>query len=221
MSNEVTARAGCGVESRTGFNDCDPMRIVIPADRPKHEKPLKDGSLVTLSPVLKTDREFFERGIEELSLESRFSRFGQGVGGLTQQELDYLTDVDQRSHVAWGAAIDEEVAGVGRYIVGRDQGCAEVAITVLDSMQRRGVGRALFEALTAVARADGVTEFCFEARADNEAVLGFVRDIEISPLVSEGMIERRIRVSSIPTTTHDQAMFAVIEEVRSTRTQDR
>jgi len=191
------------------------MRIVIPADRPKHEMPLRDGAIVTLSPVLKTDREFFEKGIEELSLESRFSRFGQGVGNLTRQELDYLSDVDQRKHVAWGAAIAEVVAGVGRYIVEEERSCAEVAITVLDAMQRRGVGRALFEALTAVARADGVTEFCFEARADNEAVLGFVRDFEISPLVSDGMIERRIRISSLPKTSHDDAMVGVIEEVRS------
>ena len=194
------------------------MRIVIPADRPKYEMFLKDGAIVTLSPVLKTDREFFERGIEELSLESRFSRFGQGVGGLTRQELDYLSDVDQRKHVAWGAAIEEEVAGVGRYIVEEYNGCAEVAVTVFDAMQRRGVGQALFEALTAVARADGITEFCFEARADNEAVLGFVRDMEISPLVSDGMLERRIRISSLPTTPHDAALFAVIEEVRQSRT---
>jgi protein lysine acetyltransferase len=195
------------------------MRIVIPDDRPKYEMHLKDGAIVTLSPVLKTDREFFERGIEELSLESRFSRFGQGVGSLTQQELDYLTDVDQRHHVAWGAAISEEVAGVARYIDDRDAGCAEVAITVLDAVQRRGVGRALFEALTAVARADGISEFCFEARADNEAVLGFVREMEISPLVSDGMIERRIRISSLPTTPHDAAMLAAIEEVRKSGTQ--
>jgi protein lysine acetyltransferase len=194
------------------------MRIVIPADRPKHEMPLRDGAIVTLSPVLKTDREFFERGIEELSLESRFSRFGRGVGGLTRRELDYLSDVNQGKHVAWGAAIEEQVAGVGRYIMEENKGCAEVAVTVLDAMQRRGVGRALFEALTAVARADGITEFCFEARADNEAVLGFVRDMEISPLVSDGILERRIRISSLPTTPHDAAFFAVIEEVRKSRT---
>lgn len=193
------------------------MKIVVPADRPKYEIPLRDGAIVTLSPVLKTDREFFERGIEELSLDSRFARFGQGVAGLTHTELDYLSDVDQRNHVAWGAAIGEEVAGVGRYIVEEDKACAEMAITVLDAMQRRGVGRALFEALTAVARPDGITEFCFEARADNEAVLGFLRDIEVSPLASDGMFERRIRISSLPATPHDQPLFAVMEEVRSAR----
>jgi protein lysine acetyltransferase len=193
------------------------MRIVIPAERPRHEVPLKDGSMLTLSPVLKTDREFFEAGIEELSLESRFSRFGQGMSNLSQTELDYLTDVDQRSHVAWGAAIEEEVAGVGRYIADSSGQCAEVAVTVLDAMQRRGVGRALFQALTAVARADGIHEFCFEAQADNEAVMTLVREFEISPLLSEGVIERRIRISSIPETCHDDALVAVIAEVRQSR----
>ena len=87
------------------------MKIVIPADRPRVELDLVDGSTATLSPVLKTDREFFEKGLAELSLDSRFSRFGQGVSSLSEQELDYLTDVDQRHHVAWGAAIGDEAAG--------------------------------------------------------------------------------------------------------------
>lgn len=195
---------------------CD-MRIVIPEDRPKHEMPIKDGSIVTLSPILKTDREFFERGIEELSLESRFSRFGQGVGSLTEQELDYLTDVDQRHHVAWGAAIEEEAAGVGRYIVQADGSSAEMAITVLDAMQRKGVGSVLFQALVAVARADGLHELCFEAQADNEAVLALVREFEIAPLVSQGMIERCIRLSVVPTGPHDEALVDVVEEVRRGR----
>lgn len=194
------------------------MRIVIPADRPKYEMPLRDGATVTLSPILKTDREFFERGIEELSLESRFSRFGQGVSSLSEFELDYLTDVDQRRHVAWGAAIGEEVAGVGRYIVEEGGACAELAITVLDAMQRRGVGTALFNALAAVARADGIHELGFEALADNEAVMSLVREVEIAPLVSDGLIERRIRLSALPASSHDEALLAVIDEMRSQST---
>ena len=191
------------------------MRIVIPEDRPKYERPLRDGAILTLSPILKTDREFFEKGLEEMSLESRFARFGSGRSTLSSSELDYLSDVDQRHHVAWGAAIDEEVAGVGRYIVSEDGRPAEIAVTVLDHMQRRGVGRALFEALTAVARHDQIREFCFEAQADNEAVMSLVRGVEISPLVTGDVVERVIRVSSLPTTPHDEAMVDVIEEIRS------
>lgn len=193
------------------------MRIVIPADRPKHEMPIKGGVILTLSPIIKTDKEFFEEGIEELSLESRFARFGQGVSSLSEHELDYLTDVDQRSHVAWGAAIDEEAAGVGRYIVQDEGTTAEVAVTVLDAMQRRGIGSALFAALVAVARADGIHELAFETRADNEAVMSMISDFEISPLVSDGVVERRIRLSAIPTTPHDDALVAVIDEVRRSR----
>ncbi|HXV72455.1 MAG TPA: GNAT family N-acetyltransferase [Acidimicrobiia bacterium] len=191
------------------------MKIVIPADRPKYERELPGGVDLTLSPILKTDREFFERGIEELSLESRFARFGQGVSSLSAQELDYLSDVDQRSHVAWGALVGDEAAGVGRYIMMDDPTKAEIALTVLDSMQRRGVGRALFEALIAVGRHDGIHEFAFEARSDNEAVISLMAEIEVTPLMTDGVIERTIRISDLPTTTHDRALVEVIEEVRS------
>lgn len=190
------------------------MRIVIPADRPKYERDLSDGVVLTLSPVLKTDKRFFQQGLEELSVESRFSRFGQGVSRLSDQELDYLSDVDQRSHVAWGALVGEDAAGVGRYIVMDDRRRAEIAITVLDRMQRKGIGRALFAALTAVARHDGVREFSFESRSDNEAIVGVMREIEIAPLIYDGVIERSIRLSDLPTTSHDDALVDVIEEVR-------
>lgn len=191
------------------------MKIVIPADRPKYERELPGGVDLTLSPILKTDREFFERGIEELSLESRFARFGQGVSSLSAQELDYLSDVDQRNHVAWGALVGDEAAGVGRYIMMDDPTKAEIALTVLDSMQRRGVGRALFEALIAVGRHDGIHEFAFEARSDNEAVISLMAEVEVTPLMTDGVIERTIRLSDLPTTTHDRALVEVIEEVRS------
>lgn len=192
-----------------------PMKIVIPADRPKFERKLRDGSTVTLSPILKTDREFFEKGIEEMSLESRFARFGQGVSSLSEAELDYLSDVDQRGHVAWGASVESEVAGVGRYIVSKDGRGAEIAITVLDHMQGRGIGRALFAALTAVARHDGVREFCFEAQADNAAVMSLIRGVEITPLVSGGVVERVLRVADLPATEDDDEMVAVIDAVRA------
>ena len=190
------------------------MKIVIPADRPKFEMTLPDGATLTLSPVLKTDRDFFEKGIHELSLESRFARFGQGVGSLSGQELDYLSDVDQRHHVAWGAAIGDEVAGVGRYIIPEDDGCAEFAITVLDAMQRRGVGHALLQALVAVARADGVHELCFETLAGNDAVLRLISEVDLVPVTVDGVVESRIRISDVPAGPDEAGMVAVIDEVR-------
>jgi GNAT superfamily N-acetyltransferase len=155
--------------------------------------------------------------MEELSLESKFSRFGQGIGSLSAHELDYLTDVDQLNHVAWGAAVDGQVAGVGRYIVSEEDGCAEVAVTVLDALQHRGVGRLLFEALVAVARADGVHELCLETMADNAAVMRLVREVEVVPFGADDIVERRIKVSDLPRSTNDRELLGVIEEIRETR----
>jgi GNAT superfamily N-acetyltransferase len=190
------------------------MHIVIPEDRPKYDFPLPDGTIVTLSPILKTDKEFFRKGLQELSVESRFARFGQGVSSLSDRELEYLTDVDQRHHVAWGAAVGADVAGVGRYIAPDDGGCPEMALAVLDHMQRRGVGRALIVALAAVARADGHEELCFEAEPGNEAVLGLVGELEVRPFVTGDLLERRIRLVDLPLTGHETGLLAVIDEIR-------
>lgn len=191
------------------------MRIVLPADRPKYEMPIEDGSIVTLSPILKTDREFLEKGLQELSIDSRFARFGQGVAGLSQRELDYLTDVDQRRHVAWGATLGEEAAGVGRYIVPDEGGCPELAVTVIDRFQGRGVAKALLEALIAVARADGLEEFCFESRGDNRGVKRLLAEIEIGKMMSGGTLQRRIRLSDFPESSREEDLLAVVDEVRA------
>lgn len=190
------------------------MKIVLPAGRPRHEMTLRDGSLVTLSPVLKSDRELFQKGFQELSIDSRFARFGQGVAGLSARELDYLTDVDQRTHVAWGAAIDGEVAGVGRYILDTEENTAEVAITVLDPMQNRGVGTALLSALIATARADEVEELWFEAMADNAAVKRLLGEIEVGQMLTEGVLERRIRLVDFPPIPDENDLVVVLEEAR-------
>ena len=191
------------------------MRIVLPEDRPRYEFPLRGGRVLTLSPVIKTDREFFKQGLQELSIDSRFARFGQGVASLSEREIAYLTDVDQRTHVAWGAVIGEEAAGVGRYIASGGKGSAEFAITVLDPLQGIGVGTALLTALVAVARADGLEELWFETRADNAAVKRLLAEIEVGQQLLEGTIERRIRIVDLPSSPHEEGLLAVIDEVRN------
>ena len=62
--------------------------------------------------------------LEQLSMESRFTRFGSGLAHLTERELTYLSNVDQRTHVAWGASINDVSAGVGRYICLEEPGTA-------------------------------------------------------------------------------------------------
>ena len=68
---------------------------------------------------------------------------------MSAAELAYLVDVDHKDHEAI-IAIDPssgEALGVARYIRSKDDAqVAEVAVTVADDWQRRGLGRALLTA---------------------------------------------------------------------------
>ena len=191
------------------------MKIDIPEDRPRIEMKLADGADALLSPLVPGDRLLLVEGLAELSIESRYTRFGQGRGSLTESELDYLSNIDLRNHVAWGVAVDGEGAGVGRYIRLRDQDCADVAVTVLDRYQRRGLGTLLFRALTAVAKADGIGEFCFEFVPENVPVRRMVSGLDISLDESGSALIGRVSLEDIPPHEREDEFVAVIEEARS------
>lgn len=188
------------------------MRIELADDRPRVEIELSDGSMAVLSPLVAEDRDYLVRGLEELSVESRFARFGQGRHSLSETEWQYLTNIDQRDHVAWVAMIDGEGAGVGRYIRGEE--CAEVALTVLDPYQQRGLGKALLYALIAVARADGIPSFCVEVVPSNLRVREIVENLAEDLADVEGLLEGRIRLGAEIVIPNQEEILAVMAAVR-------
>lgn len=190
------------------------MIIDLPEDRPRLELQLPDGAMALLSPLVAGDRLLLVEGLAELSIESRYKRFGQGVGSLTQAELDYLSNIDLQNHVAWGGAIDGEGAGVGRYIRLDDADSAEIAVTVLDRYQRRGLGNLLFRALTAIARADGISEFQFEFVPENVPVRRMVGGLDIDLDESGSALIGRVSLDDIPLHEHEEEFLSVMADAR-------
>jgi GNAT superfamily N-acetyltransferase len=191
------------------------MIIDLPEDRPRLELELADGAVALLSPLVAGDRLFLVEGLAELSIESRYARFGQGVGSLTKAELDYLSNIDLHNHVAWGGAIDGEGAGVGRYIRLDDRESAEIAVTVLDRYQNRGLGDLLFRALTAIARADGISEFRFEFVPENVPVRRMVGGLEVDLDDSGSALIGRVALEDIPLHQHEEEFVSVMAAARS------
>ncbi len=189
------------------------MRVEIPADRPRAEVPLSRGGTVVLAPLSPVDRHYLVEGLEELSIDSRFARFGQGRDRLSESEWDYLSDVDQRDHVAWAAVIDDLGVGVGRYIR-VDESSAEVAVTVLDEHQGLGVGTALFEALVAVARADGIAELRFEVLPSNTRVLGALTLLGAGVVDADGLLEGRLAIEQAAVGENEEELVEVMESFR-------
>ena len=176
---------------------------------------LRDGSIAEIRPIGRADQGLLVEGLQQMSPQSKFARFGSGISGLSAAELRYLTDVNQVSHVAWGATIDGEPAGVGRYIVdGAAE--AEIAITVVDRFQRRGLGRALFDALGASARAAGIESLHFAIEPWNRSVLRMLPGIEVGQDGSDGMLTGRIELAAVPTSGHEREFVDLLDRCRQT-----
>lgn len=121
---------------------------------------LEDGKRVLLRPVRPEDRRRFEVGLSLVSMKSRKARFLSSISSFTAQQLEYLTDVDQVDHVAWGALDAEDFDfpgyGVGRFVrCDEDPTSAEVGVVVIDDLQGRGLGRIFLALLYVIARARG------------------------------------------------------------------
>ena len=138
---------------------------------------LRDGARVTLRPIAPEDRPLLVAAFGRLSEESRYRRFFTTKSELSATELAYFVDVDHKDHEAI-IAIDPssgEALGVARYIRSRDDAeVAEVAVTVVDDWQRRGLGRALLDRLTYHARREGVRRFSALVQSDNPKALGLL-----------------------------------------------
>jgi len=135
----------------------------------------RDGTALTLRPVVKEDKDALIRGFERLSLESRFKRFLTGMPRLPEGLAAYLTDIDHVNHFAWVTFADDDPdhlgIGVSRYIRLRDDAeVAESAVAVIDAYQRRGIGSLLMLALVDVAWSNGIRRFRASYLADNAGV---------------------------------------------------
>ena len=174
---------------------------------------MESGVLANIRPILPSDAPLLVEGLGSLSEESRFARFGIGLDHLSRSELEYLTRVDHRDHVAMGALVGDVPAGVGRYVLIPDSNCAEVALAVVDEFQGRGLGRELFEALAAIARHDGVEFFCFEVAESNDRVRQILNHLEVE--ITAGLSDGRVELAELPDLAREKQYIELIELYRS------
>jgi len=156
----------------------------------REQATLRDGRIVTLRLLRASDRPQLARGFNRLSDEGRYKRFLSAKTRLSAAELDYLTDVDQQTHVAIGAVLydaeadgnEGEGQGIARFIVdSQDPSVADTAVTVADDAQGNGLGSLLFSRLAAAAIERGVRRFRGEVLASNRAMVAITEAMGDSP----------------------------------------
>ena len=153
---------------------------------------LRDGTDAFVVPLERTDRAALAAEFETLSPESQRRRFLAPVAHLSDTMLDHLVDdVDGVDHIALvlcaetrpGVYDPVALARMVRYADVTD--AADLAVTVKDAWQGRGVATVLLEVLVR-RRPPGVGRIVTEVLQDNPASLGMLRRLGAVSLEDEG-----------------------------------
>ena len=143
------------------------------------ELTLRDGSSVEVRPMRREDKELLQEGFRRLSPDSRYRRFLSPMPELSDRLAEYLVDVDHHDHEALLATSPRgDAIGVARYVRSTgDERAAEVAVTVADDWQGRGLGTQLLELLADRAREEGISRFTALLLADNREMLDVLEEL--------------------------------------------
>jgi ribosomal protein S18 acetylase RimI-like enzyme len=191
-----------------------PSTNPVMTGRPTVTAALKDGSRIQLSPVTADDKTLLADGFARLSPRARYLRFLAPAERLSPGQLAYLSEVDHRDHVAWGVLDGDQAAAVGRWVrFAHDPAAADVAVTVLDAYQRRGIGRLLIEVLAVSGRARGVGVLHFDVLAENEAMSSLLRSLGAHRVSGEEVVHYFLDVGQVaPPAIVEGDLIALLEE---------
>jgi RimJ/RimL family protein N-acetyltransferase len=139
---------------------------------------LPDCSMIEVRPLARDDSALLVEIFDGLGPRSRHLRFLSPKRTLTPADLRHLTNVDHHDHDAIVAFSleDGRPIGVARFFRRHeDPETAEVAVTVVDDWQGRGVGTVLATALGQRARFVGITGFYAMMSYENAASVRLMR----------------------------------------------
>jgi len=132
---------------------------------------LRDGMAMHLRPIRRDDGPGLLALYDRLSPTSLYFRFF-AVPDKDAGKAEYLTHVDYDRRYAIVAETAGAIVGVARWERLSDRPShAEVAFTVADDFQGRGLGSLLFQRLATLARARQITVFTAEVLKNNERML--------------------------------------------------
>ncbi|WP_108638091.1 GNAT family N-acetyltransferase [Mycobacterium rhizamassiliense] len=166
----------------TGDNDAFTLLVHVPGVMPRLVRTVRqrlaafvtpipvrvrDGTLLLLRPVLPGDDERAVHGHIQFSSETLYRRFM--TARLPSPALmHYLSEVDYVDHFVWVITDGSDPVADARFVRDEtDPTIAEIAFTVADAYQGRGVGAFMFGALSIAAKANGIEKFTARMLSDN------------------------------------------------------
>lgn len=135
-----------------------------------------DDTPLTVRAIEITDVDRLARFFDRLSPETIHFRFFSPIRKPPRTALLRLSDVNHTTRDALIALDGDEIVAVARYDA-KDPQHAEIAITVEDAWQHRGVGKRLTRRLAVIASGRGYDEFTATMLPDNRRALGLMHKL--------------------------------------------
>ena len=154
---------------------------VLPLPAPNESIVLPDGGRFTVRAITPASKPVISAAMTRLSPQSIRRRFFAPRRELSELELQRLTAMDGWNQYALGVCTrgaDGALEGVGVARFARtvpDSSSAEIAITVVDAFQGRGIGRALVARLVDAATARGIRTLHAIVMPDNLPIIALLQ----------------------------------------------
>jgi RimJ/RimL family protein N-acetyltransferase len=138
------------------------------------DETLRGGLQIEIRALRPGDGDKFMSAVSRLGDQSLYRRFFAFRRNFSERERSYFVNVDFCHQVALIAVVKKsgqpEIAGGARYIT-ENPGRAEVALTVVDNYQGKGIGSALMRHLIRIAHLAGLRELTAQVLPENLAML--------------------------------------------------
>jgi acetate---CoA ligase (ADP-forming) len=162
---------------------------------------LKDGTTLRLRRPLAADVPRLVRFFEGLSERSLYLRF-HGFPTIGPRLAEPFVDPDWESTGALIGEIAGEIVALASYARLRDPTSAEVAFSVAEAYQGRGIGTRMLEQLAAIAAANGIERFMAEVLPENRAMLSVFEHVGFEVLRETAGGETEVTFPIAPTETY-------------------
>ncbi|HEU0203137.1 MAG TPA: GNAT family N-acetyltransferase [Burkholderiaceae bacterium] len=180
-----------------------------------NEETLSDGSKVTIRAMRADDEDRLIKAFLNLEPHTVRMRFFCFKNDLSENDLKWLETMDYVSDVGLVATLpsggDEVIIGEGRYVA-RGQ-TAEIAFTVEEDWQGRGIAGRLLRHLARIARNHGVVQFEADVLRENAPMLAVFRRSGFPMTTRDGGEEIRVTLllsaESLPRQRNPDAMATV------------
>ena len=153
---------------------------------------LTDGTTIEIRPARPEDFAAVRDLHAKMSPDNLYLRFFSLSPMAAEREARRICRKPAPDHTALLALLDGELVGCGTFeCAGAGPRSAEVAFTVADDMQRRGVGTLLLEHLVSLARSRGIRAITAETLSENATMLRVFADagLQVQRALADGVYD--------------------------------